>query len=72
MEGVAQYLILFEIAESPEPLRQVRGDPRAPWSRRSTAPRRLVWDLTNEKKIQASIVRISELENEADAALHHA
>jgi uncharacterized protein Yka (UPF0111/DUF47 family) len=28
---------------------------------------RLVWDLTNEKEIQASIVRISELENQGDA-----
>ena len=27
----------------------------------------LVWDLSNEKKIHESIVRISELENEADA-----
>jgi uncharacterized protein len=26
----------------------------------------LVWDLANERKIHASIVRISELENEAD------
>ena len=66
MEGVAQYLILFEIHESPEPLRKFAQIIVAMVEQIHTATG-LVWDLSNEKKIQESIVRISVLENEADA-----
>ena len=66
MEGVAQYLILFEIKESPEPLRKFAEIIVAMVEEihRATG---MIWDLSNEKKIQESIVRISQLENEGDA-----
>src|SRR5919108_476471 len=66
LEGVAQYLVLFEISESPEPLRKFADIIAAMVEEIHTATG-LVWDLANEKKIQASIVRISALENEGDA-----
>jgi uncharacterized protein len=66
LEGVAQYLILFEIADSPEPLRQFAAIILAMVEEIHTATG-LVWDLSNERQIQAAIVRISVLENEADA-----
>jgi uncharacterized protein len=65
MEGVAQYLILFEIKESPEPLRKFAQIIVAMVEEIHKATG-MVWDLANEKKIQESIVRISVLENEAD------
>jgi predicted phosphate transport protein (TIGR00153 family) len=65
LEGVAQYLILFEISTSPAPLRKFADILVAMVDEihRATG---LVWDLSNEKEIQAAIVRISALENEAD------
>ena len=63
LESVAQSLVLFEMGDSPEALRRfaeilvsmvVEID-------RATG---LVWDLSNEKAIHASVVRISELENQ--------
>ena len=66
MEGVAQYLILFEIHESPEPLRKFAEIIVAMVEDIHTATG-LLWDLSNEKKIQEAIVHISQLENEADA-----
>jgi predicted phosphate transport protein (TIGR00153 family) len=66
LEGVAQYLVLFEIAESPEPLRKFADIILSMVEEIHTATG-LVWDLSNEKKIQAAIVRISQLENEGDA-----
>jgi uncharacterized protein len=65
MEGVAQYLILFEIKESPEPLRKFAEIIVAMVEEIHKATG-LVWDLSNEKQIHESIVRISVLENEAD------
>src|SRR3989475_1662062 len=65
MEGVAQFLGLFEIGESPEPLRKFAAIIVAMVEEIHKATS-LVWDLGNEKVIRASIVRISELENEAD------
>jgi predicted phosphate transport protein (TIGR00153 family) len=66
LEGVAQYLVLFEIAESPEPLRKFAELILSMVEEIHTATG-LVWDLSNEKTIQAAIVRISQLENEGDA-----
>ena len=66
LESVAQSLVLFELGDSPEALRRfaeilvsmvVEID-------RATG---LVWDLSNEKAIHASVVRISELENQGDS-----
>jgi predicted phosphate transport protein (TIGR00153 family) len=65
LEGAAQYLILFEISESPEPLRQFARILVQMVEQIDTATT-LVWDMANEKKIHEAIVRISALENEAD------
>ena len=66
LEGVAQFLILFEITESPEPLRKFAEIILAMVEEIHQVTG-LIWDLANEKKIQDAIVRISNLENEADA-----
>jgi uncharacterized protein len=65
VEGVAQSLVIFELSESPEALRQFAQIlvSMAEEIHRATG---LVWDLSNEKGIQAAIIRISELENLGD------
>jgi predicted phosphate transport protein (TIGR00153 family) len=65
LEGVAQSLILFELAESPEALRQF-AEILVAMAEQVDLATRLVWDLANEREIQAAIVRISELENQGD------
>jgi predicted phosphate transport protein (TIGR00153 family) len=65
LEGVAQYLILFELAESPTVLRQF-AEILVAMAEAIDFATTLVWDLANEKKIGDAIVRISELENQAD------
>jgi predicted phosphate transport protein (TIGR00153 family) len=66
LEGVAQYLMLFELTESPEALRQFAGIivSMAEEIDRATG---LIWDMANERKVHAGIVHISELENQGDA-----
>ena len=66
LEGVAQHLILFELNEAPEALRQFAAILLEMTEQigRSTD---LVWDMANAKQIQDSVVRISELENRADS-----
>jgi len=66
MEGVAQYLILFEIKESPAPLNKFAQILAAMVDEIHTATG-LIWDMANEKKIHETVVRISQLENDADA-----
>lgn len=66
IEGVAQYLILFELSDAPAPLIRFADILVAMVEEidRTTA---LIWNLANDKKIHESIVRISEFENEGDA-----
>lgn len=66
LEGVAQHLILFELNEAPEALRQFAAILLEMTEQigRSTD---LVWDMANARQIQDSVVRISELENRADS-----
>jgi predicted phosphate transport protein (TIGR00153 family) len=66
LEGVAQYIILFELSASPDPLRRF-ADILVSMVEAIHEVTSLIWDLANEKKIGESIVRISQLENEADA-----
>jgi uncharacterized protein len=66
LEGVAQYLVLFELAEATEGLRQF-ADILMGMAEEIDRATSLVWDLANEAKISTSIVRISELENQGDA-----
>ena len=65
MEGVAQYLILFEIKESPEPLRKF-AEIIVSMVEEIHKATGWVWDLSNEKQIQERNVRVSDLENQAD------
>ena len=65
MESVAHNLVLFELNESTEPLRQFARILGALVEQIDTVTKQ-IWDLSNDKEINASIVRISELENEAD------
>jgi predicted phosphate transport protein (TIGR00153 family) len=66
VEGVAQYLILFELAESPEGLRQFAGIIAAMVGEIDQLTG-LLWDLSREREIRDRVVRISELENQGDA-----
>lgn len=66
VEGVAHYLVLFEISGSPEGLRQFAKILEAMAEQISRATH-LMWNLSHEKEIQDAIVRISELENQGDA-----
>lgn len=65
VEGVAHYLVLFELEESPEALRQF-ADILLAMAREIDALTGLIWDLANAPGIHDCIVRISELENQAD------
>jgi uncharacterized protein len=65
LEGVAQYLTLFELSESTTALKEF-AQILVNMTEEIDRATGLVWDLSNEKKIGDSIVRISELENQAD------
>jgi predicted phosphate transport protein (TIGR00153 family) len=65
MESVAHNLVLFELSESTAPLREFARILGALVEHIDTVTKQ-IWDLSNDKEINASIVRISELENEAD------
>lgn len=69
LEGVAQNLVLFDLAESPEGLRQF-SDILVEMIEEIDRLMGLIWDLGNGPKIRDSIVRISDLENRADV-LHN-
>ena len=66
VEGVAQYLILFELPDAPEGLRQFAGIIVAMVDEIDHLTG-LIWDLSKEKEIRDRVVRISELENQGDA-----
>ncbi len=65
LEAVAHNLVLFELEESPEALRQF-ADILVEMVQVIDRMTGFIWDLANEKKIQEAIVRISDLENQAD------
>lgn len=66
LDEVSQFLILFELEEAPEALRQFAGILVAMVGEidRVTG---MIWDMANETRIYACLVRISELENQGDA-----
>ncbi len=66
LEGVAQYVILFELAQADEGLGQF-ADILVSMVEQIDRTTGLIWDLSNERQIQQGIVRISELENHADS-----
>lgn len=69
LEGAAQYLVLFELAESPDALRQF-ADILVRMVQEIDTATGLMWDLANEKQVRETVVKVSELENQADA-LHN-
>jgi uncharacterized protein len=66
LEAGAQYLIMFGIADAPEPLRRF-ADILTAMVDEVTRLTGMIWDLANEKEIHRGMQRISELENEGDA-----
>jgi predicted phosphate transport protein (TIGR00153 family) len=66
LEQAGQYLMLFEIKDSPAPLQKF-AEILVAMVEEIHAATSLIWDMGNEKKIHENIVRISKLENEADA-----
>lgn len=69
LEGAAQYLVLFELQESPDALRQF-ADILVKMVQEIDTATSLMWDLANEKQVRETVVKVSELENQADA-LHN-
>jgi uncharacterized protein len=65
LESVAQHLVLFELADSPDALRQF-GRIIAEMAGEIDQLTSLLWDMANEKRMHEGIVRISDLENQAD------
>jgi predicted phosphate transport protein (TIGR00153 family) len=66
LESVAKYLVLFELGEAPEPLRRF-AEILAAMAAEIDRLRVLIWDMGNLHKIQQSMVRVSELENQGDS-----
>jgi predicted phosphate transport protein (TIGR00153 family) len=66
LEGAARLLVLFELAEAPEALTQFAGILETMIEELDSVTE-LVWDLRQADKIGESLVRVSELENQADA-----
>ena len=65
LEGIARYLVIFEIDEAPEPLTRF-AEILLEMIREIDTVTRLIWDLGNERRVRESTVRISELENQGD------
>ena len=66
LEGSGQHLVIFELEESPEALRRF-ADILVSMCIEVDAITSLLWDLSRADRIQEAMVRISDLENEADA-----
>ncbi len=66
LEGVAQYIVIFELKDSPEGLRQFAAI-LVNMAEEIDRATNLIWNMKNADAIHAAIVRISELENQGDA-----
>jgi predicted phosphate transport protein (TIGR00153 family) len=66
LESVAQSLVVFELDEVTEAMSQFARI-LVNMTEEIDKASGMVWDLNNQKQIQESIVRISELENQGDA-----
>jgi predicted phosphate transport protein (TIGR00153 family) len=66
LEGTAQYLVILELREAPEALQQF-AEILVAMVEEIHRSLTLVWDLSNARAIHDGIVRISELENQADS-----
>jgi uncharacterized protein len=65
LEGIASYLVLFQIEEAPEPLTRF-AEILLEMISEIDSVTRLIWDLGNERRVRDSLVRISDLENQGD------
>jgi predicted phosphate transport protein (TIGR00153 family) len=65
LEGIARYLVIFEIDEAPEPLTRF-AEILLEMIREIDTVTRLIWNLGHERRVRESTVRISELENQGD------
>lgn len=65
LEGIARYLVIFEIHEAPEPLTRF-AEILLEMIREIHTVTKLIWDLGNERRVRESAVRISVLENQGD------
>jgi predicted phosphate transport protein (TIGR00153 family) len=65
LEGTGQHLILFELEEAPEALRRF-ADILVAMCVQVDDITSLLWDLSRAERIHEAMVRISDLENEAD------
>lgn len=65
IEGVAQHIVNFELAEAPEGLRQF-AKLLVEMTTEIDRITELIWNLANERQIQEAIVRVSDMENDAD------
>ena len=66
LEGIAQFLVLFELEEAPEALTRF-SEILLELVLQVDQLTRMIWDMKNEREIASGIVRVSELENQADA-----
>ncbi len=66
LDGVAEHLILFGLADSPEALRQF-ADILVAMTEELDRMTGWIWDLGNAEKISVGMVRVSDLENQGDA-----
>lgn len=66
LESIAQYLVIFEIRETPETLARF-AEILLELCRQIEAMTELIWNLKNAPEIRQRMVRVSELENQADA-----
>jgi predicted phosphate transport protein (TIGR00153 family) len=65
LESAVQYLVLFELHESPDGLRQF-GDILVKMVHEIDQATKLMWHQDNATKVREIVVRVSQLENEAD------
>ncbi len=65
LEGIAHYLVIFQIDEAPEPLTRF-AEILLEMVGEIDSVTRLIWNLGNEPAIRDKMVRISELENQGD------
>lgn len=70
LEGMAHSLVLFDLADSPEDLRGF-AQILETMAREIDRITGLIWDLANARQIQEGIVKMSDLENEADRLYNH-
>ena len=66
LEGVAQYFVILELKESPEALQRF-AQILVSMVEQIHQATSMIWDTANARQVQDAIVRISELENQADA-----